>query len=122
LDLRTPVPDPEQGLTEKYEGKEVVFTGNLHSAGRDAGTNQAWYKLAVQAIQEQSKPSAKPKMQTLLVTVHFAAKERRLPTRQASYTVQGTGTITVDGSLIIRNARTVSIGPKQTAARTTGSP
>jgi hypothetical protein len=112
MDLRAPVPDPEKGLTEKYDGKEVVFAGNLHSVGRDAGTKQTWYKLAVQAIQEQSKPRAKPKMQTVTVTVYFAAQERRLPTRQASYTVQGMGTIAVDGSLVIRSARTVSVGPK----------
>jgi hypothetical protein len=112
MDLRTPVPDPEKELTEKYAGKVVVFAGNLQSYGRDTNTNQRWYTLAVQAIQEQGKPSAKPKMQTVAVKVYFAGNERRLPTRPAYYTVQGTGEITVDGSLTIRNARIVSIGPK----------
>src|ERR1700740_3360767 len=65
MDLRTPVPDPEKELTEKYDGKTVVFAGNLHSAGREVNGNQRWFKLAVQAIQEQSKPTAKPKMQTV---------------------------------------------------------
>jgi len=116
MDLRTPVPDPEKELTEKYDGKVVVFAGNLHSAGQDAGTKQRWYKLAVQAIQEQSKLTVKPKTQSVVVKVYFASNERRLPTRPASYTVQGTGEITVDGSLIIRNARTVSIGPKKPAS------
>jgi hypothetical protein len=115
MDLRAPVPDPEKGVTEKYDGKEVVFTGTLQSVGRDGDTKQAWYKLGVQAIQVQSSASAKPKMQTVTVTVYFAPNERRLPTRQASYAVQGMGAIMVDGSLIIRNARTVSVGPKQPA-------
>jgi hypothetical protein len=113
MDLRAPVPDPEKELTEKYDGKIVVFSGNLHSAGRDASTNQPWYKLAVQTVQEQTNPKAKPKMQTVIVKIFFAGNERRLPARQAYYTVQGRGEITVDGSLVIRNARTVSIGPKR---------
>jgi hypothetical protein len=115
IDLRTPVPDPEKELTEKYDSKTVVFAGSLHSAGRDASSNQRWFKLAVQAIQEQSKPTAKPKMQTVVVKVYFAANERRLPTQQAYYTVQGMGEITVDGSLIIHNARTVSVAQKKPA-------
>ena len=113
IDLRAPVPDPEKELTEKYDGKVVVFSGNLHSAGRDASTNQPWYKLAVQTVQEQTNPKAKPKMQTVVVKVFFAGNERRLPTRPAYYTVQGSGEITIDGSLIVHNARTVSIGPKK---------
>lgn len=113
MDLRTPVPDPEKELTEKYDGKIVMFSGDSHGTGQDASTKQRWYKLAVQAIQEQGSPAAKPKMQTVIVKVYFAANERRLPTQPANYTVQGTGEITVDGSLIIRNARTVSIGPKK---------
>jgi hypothetical protein len=114
-DLRTPVPDPEKELTEKYDSKLVLFSGNLHSAGRDAGTNQPWYKLAVQAMQEQTDPKAKPKTQTVVVKIFFAGNERRLPTRPAYYTVQGRGEITADGSLIIRNARTVSIAHKKSA-------
>src|SRR5438034_609517 len=93
MDLRTPIPDPEKELTEKYDGKAVLFSGNLHNAGRDVNTNQRWYELAVQAIQEQSNPSAKPKMQTVVVKVYFAGNERHLPARPASYTVQGTGEI-----------------------------
>jgi hypothetical protein len=112
-DLRAPVPDPEKELTEKYDGKVVVFSGNLHSAGRDASTNQPWYKLAVPTMQEQSSPKAKPKTQTVIVKIFFAGNERRLPTRPATYTVQGKGEITADGSLIIRNARTVSIAHKK---------
>src|SRR5260370_32235199 len=69
MDLRAPVPDPEKGLTEKYDGKAVVFSGNLHVAGQDASTKQRWYKLTVQAIQEQSSPTAKPKMQAVIVKV-----------------------------------------------------
>lgn len=117
LDLRTPVPDPEKELSDKYDGKIVVFSGNLNSSGRDANSNERWYNLAVQVIQEQSKPAAKPKLQTVVVKVYMAPQERRLPTRPASYTVQGTGEITVQGSLIIRNARIVSIGPKKSANR-----
>ena len=117
MDLRTPVPDPEKELTEKYDGKTVVFSGKLHSSGRDANSKERWYQLAVQAIQEQSKPAAKPKMQTVIVKVYLAPRERRSPTRPGSYTVQGTGEITVTGSLIIRNARIVSSSPKRTANR-----
>src|SRR5207244_6713699 len=67
MDLRTPIPDPEKGLTEKYDGKAVVFSGNLQGAGQDPTTKQRWYKLAVQAIEEQNSPTAKPKMQTVTV-------------------------------------------------------
>ena len=117
LDLRTPVPDPEKELTEKYDGKAVVFSGNLHTTGRDASSNHRWYTLAVQAIEEQSKPAAKPRMQTVTVKVYFAPQERRLPTRPTSYTVQGIGEITVEGALVIHNARIVSVGPKHNANR-----
>ena len=116
MDLRAPVPDPEKGLTEKYDGKAVVFSGNLHSGGQDASTKQRWYKLTVQAIQEQSSPTAKPKMQAVIVQVYFAGSERNLPTRPSYYTVEGIGEIAVDGSLIIRNARTVSVSPKKPAS------
>jgi hypothetical protein len=117
MDLRTPVPDPEKELTEKYDGRTVVFSGNLHSNGRDASSNQRWYNLAVQVIQEQSKPAAKPKLQLVTVNVYFAPQERRLPTRPASYTVQGTGEITVNGSLIIHHAKIVSVSPGKTASK-----
>src|SRR5690348_771696 len=80
-DLRMPVPDPEKELTEKYDGKLVIFSGNLHSAGREASTMQPWYKLAVQTPHEQTNPRAKPKTQTVIVKVFFAGTERRLPTR-----------------------------------------
>jgi hypothetical protein len=116
MDLRAPVPDPEKGLTEKYDGKVVVFSGNLHSAGQDASTKQRWYRLTVQAIQEQSSPTAKPKMQAVIVKVHFAGSERNLPTRPSYYTVEGVGEIAVDGSLTIHNARTVSVSPKKPAS------
>src|SRR5262249_39622626 len=114
-DLRTPVPDPELGLTDKYDGRQVVFTGTLQATGQDTGTKQRWYQLAIPAVQFQSSPWAKPKTQTVVVTVYFAPGERRLPARTASYTVQGTGEITVDGALVIRAARTVSVGPQKAA-------
>src|SRR5207245_6202463 len=113
MDLRTPVPDPEKELTQKYDGKTVVFSGIPHGAGQDASTKQRWYKLAVQAIQEQSGPAAKPKMQTVIVKVYFAGTARNLPTRPTTYTVEGTVEIGVDGSLEIRNARTVSVSQKK---------
>ncbi|HLJ91940.1 MAG TPA: hypothetical protein VKU02_01975 [Gemmataceae bacterium] len=113
MDLRTPVPDPEQGLTEKYDGKIVVFAGNLYGTGQDPSTKQRWYKLAVQVAREQSSPAAKPKMQTVVVNVYFAGTERNLPTRPAYYTVQGKGEIRVDGSLVIHDARTVSVHQKK---------
>jgi hypothetical protein len=116
MDLRAPVPDPEKELFEKYDGKLVVFTGNLQSAGRDATSNQRWYTLAVPVIQEQKRGS-KPRMQTVAVKVYFASNERRLPTRPAHYTIEGIGEITVDGSLIIRNARTVSVVANSSATK-----
>jgi hypothetical protein len=115
MDLRTPVPDPEKELTQKYDGKVVVFSGTLHSTGQDASTKQRWYKLGIPAILEQDGPAAKPKMQTVIVKVYFAGKERNLPTRPAYYTVEGTGEIMVDGALQIHNARTVSVSQKKPA-------
>ena len=36
LDLRTPIPEPEAGLTEKYDGKLVRYTGQVTASGQDA--------------------------------------------------------------------------------------
>src|SRR5262249_1919635 len=76
---------------------------------------QRWYTLAIPVIQEQSSPLAKPKMQTVVVKVYFAGNERNLPTRPAYYSVEGVGEITVDGSLLIRNAKTLSVSQKKPA-------
>ena len=95
---------------------QVGGVQRIQGAGQDPTTKQRWYKLAVQAIQEQNSPTAKPKMQTVTVKVYFAGNERNLPTRPGYYTVAGMGEIMVDGSLQIRNARTVSVSPKKPEA------
>src|SRR5258708_30607675 len=50
LDLRKPIPDPGAGLTEKYDGKLVRFTGHVKASGKDARTKTYWYDLQTEIV------------------------------------------------------------------------
>ena len=119
LDLRQPVPNPEAGLTEKYDGKSVRFTGQLQGSGQDAKTKAAWYNLQVEVpkvatkakTDAKAKKAAKEAKDVVTVKVYFQKPDQRLraSATRPSLTVVGKGEITTDGSLIIRNAEVVNL-------------
>jgi hypothetical protein len=123
-DLRQPVADPEKGLTEKYDGKQVRFTGQVQGSGQDAGTRATWYNLQVELPRvaqnakktANAKKGAKEAMDLVVVKVYLQQPDKRLraaPAR-AGVTVVGKGQITPDGSLIIRDAEVMKLdNPKR---------
>jgi hypothetical protein len=107
LDLRQPVPDPERELTQKYDGKTVRFTGVLQSFGTENDKKTHWYDLAVDTAKRKDKATAKKETgQVVVVRVYFRTDEKRLRSLQTkpALTVEGTGSIMQDGSLVIRGA------------------
>jgi hypothetical protein len=115
MDLRKPVPDPQAGLTEKYDGKLVRFTGLLQSWGKE--NQQNWYELKVEVPKPSTvvnrKKETKPRgTDVVVVRVYFQAKEQPIASQKVgvALTVAGKGEITTDGSLIIRKAAVVDIG------------
>jgi hypothetical protein len=115
LDLRQPVPDPEKGLTEKYDGKTVRHVGELTRWGQDNQTKTYWYELQTVIAkpkpvgQAKQDPKAKPDIVT--VKVYFADDEKQLRAKNARFKVkvEGKGEITADGSLVIQKARLVDM-------------
>jgi len=111
MDLRQPVPNPERELTEKYDGKQVRYTGQLHAVVQDKKTKAYSYELQtpVRSAKQQDKakkdPKAKPDVVTVTVFLQKDDKRLQNPKAQFKLTVVGKGEIGVDGSLIIRNAQ-----------------
>jgi len=109
MDLRQPVPNPERELTEKYDGKQVRFTGRLHDVVTEKKTKTNAYHLQkeVKSASTTAKKGAKPKPEVVTVTVYFQKDDKRLldSKSKVNLTVEGKGEITADGSLIIRGAR-----------------
>lgn len=112
MDLRQPVPNPEKELSEKYDGKQVRFTGHLHAVNTDKKTKTTSYQLQKEVRSAATpakgqKKDAKAKPEVVTVTVYLQAEDKRLqdPKSKINVTVEGKGEITADGSLIIRNAR-----------------
>jgi hypothetical protein len=109
MDLRQPVPNPERELTEKYDGKQVRFTGQLHDVQADKKTKTTAYHLQkeVKSASTTAKKGTKAKPDVVTVTVYFQKEDKRLldPKSKTNLTVEGKGEVTSDGSLIIRNAR-----------------
>jgi hypothetical protein len=116
MDLRQPVPDPQAGLTEKYDGKLVRFTGSLQKWGQDS--KSYWYELRT----ELPKPSGvgkankdaknKNAKDVVVVRLYLETKDKGVAAPKAGLplTVEGTGEITTDGSLNIRKGHVVDIG------------
>jgi hypothetical protein len=116
LDLRKPIPDPEAGLTEKYDGKLVRFTGQVAASGQDSKTNTHWYDLQTTIVHRAGvvngkKPAAAQKAQptvkeVVVVRAYFAtAQKLRVQPAGDPVLVEGRGEISlVDGTLSIRKA------------------
>jgi hypothetical protein len=109
LDLRKPVPDPELGLTEKYDGKVVRFTGVLHRVTIDKKTRKYRYELRYVIVNQarvKGQKATKATAETIAVPVTFLKDQKLLRTakRGIVLTVQGTGSVMVDGTLVISDA------------------
>ena len=121
LDLRPPIPEPRVGLTEKYDGKRVRFTGHVQTSGKDTRTRTYWYELQIEIIHpagvvtatkgvpasSQRKKKENTVNETVVVRVYFeTAQEKLRPQKTApEVTVEGKGEISlVDGALTIRQA------------------
>src|SRR5262245_14797588 len=84
-DLRKPIPDPEQGLTEKYDGKVVRFTGALRRWSLDKKAKKYTYELHydfVKAIRVKGKSAPPVKEETIIVPVTFQQDLKQLRARQ----------------------------------------
>jgi hypothetical protein len=119
LDLRAPIPDPGAGLTEKYDGKVVRFTGRVKTAGQDAKTKTYWYDFQTEIVHPTgvvngkkgattpAKGAQQKVKEVVVVRAYFAAAQPNLKPQDAGdpVTVEGRGEISlVDGSLSIRQA------------------
>ena len=115
MDLRQPVPNPERELTEKYDSKQVRFTGRLHAVVPDKKTKTTAYQLQKEVKSATAKgnktasgqKNAKAKPDVVTVTVYLQKEDKRLQDSKSKIdlTVEGKAEITSDGSLIIRGAR-----------------
>jgi hypothetical protein len=119
LDLRKPVPDPEGALTEKYDGKLVRFTGVVRRVTADPKTRQARYELQHQIVSGTGKRAVVK--ETIVVAVTFAKAERALRAdlspRAPAVTVEGKGSVMVDGSLVITEATIVPEAKRPSSGR-----
>jgi hypothetical protein len=115
-DLRQPVPDPELGLTDKYDGKVVRFSGVVRSSTLDKKANEHHSELhydIVDHVKIKGKDTVVGK-ESIVVAVTFQteekalhllfAKEQRLKGPGIRLTVQGKASVMVDGTLAITEA------------------
>jgi hypothetical protein len=118
-DLVPPVPDPELGLTDKYDGKVVRFTGALRSLSVDKKTKEYQAEMVFEIV-HRAKVKGKVTVvgkDEVVVAVTFQnpektlllrfEKEQRAKGPPIQLTVQGKGSVTTDGSLVITDAVTV---------------
>jgi hypothetical protein len=108
-DLRKPIPDPEQGLTEKYDGKVVRFTGVARRWSLDKTAGKVTFELhhdIVKIVKAKGKKPAAVREETIVVPVTFQGDERQLRARKAGFsiTVEGKASVMTDGTLIITDA------------------
>jgi hypothetical protein len=132
-EFRQPIPDPGQGLTGKYDGQTVRFSGVARRFSIDKRTRQVSYEVQYDILQP-AKPQPAPKVvpgsrpvpgkkpamvvaETIVVAVSFRTDPRNLQKDvKASkggvpLTVEGTGHIQPDGSLTITDAVVVTNRP-----------
>jgi hypothetical protein len=120
LDLRTPIPEPEAGLTEKYDGKLVRYTGQVTASGQDARTKAYWYDLQTVLTYKAgvagkkgtaSQGTQRTVTQVVVVRAYFQTAQANLRAgTPGNVTVEGRGEIgIVDGSLTIRNAAVLDL-------------
>jgi hypothetical protein len=115
-DLRQPVPDPEQGLTTKYDGQLVRFTGVVRRSAIDQKRDEHSADLEFDIVQRLKIKGKDTVVGTdkIVVMVTFKKvektlhqlfeKEQRQKGPGIHFTVQGKGSITTDGSLVITDA------------------
>jgi hypothetical protein len=116
VDLVQPVPDPELGLTNKYDGKVVRFTGVLRSLTVDKKTKEYQAELVFEIV-HRAKVKGKVTVvgkDEVVVAVTFQnpekalllrfEKEQRMKGPPIQLTVQGKGSVTSDGMLVITDA------------------
>lgn len=107
-DLRQPVPDPEQGLTERYDGKLVRFTGAARRWSLDKNTKRPTFELhhdIVKVVAAKGKKVA-VREETVVVPVTLQTDDRQLRAKKAGFllTVEGKGVVMTDGTLLITDA------------------
>lgn len=116
-DLRMPVPDPEQGLTEKYDGKVVRFTAVVRRSTLDKKTKKYHYELHYDITHKtpaKGDKRAATTKETIVVPVTFAKEEKELQKElekrprgkdsEVTITVEGKGSVLTDGTLLISDA------------------
>src|SRR5262245_17084179 len=108
-DLRKPIPDPEQGLTEKYDDKVVRFSGAVRRWTLDGKAKKYTYEMhfdIIKVVVAKGKKSQAVREDTIIVPVTFREDDPRLRAKKPGYplTVQGRGTVLVDGTLMITDA------------------
>jgi hypothetical protein len=107
-DLRKPVPDPEQGLTQKYDGQVVRFTGQLQRVTLNRKSKKYSYEMHYVIVHRLRVKGKAPRVtkETIVVPVTFLKDEKQLRARNRGFTltVQGKGSIMVDGTLVISDA------------------
>jgi hypothetical protein len=121
LDLRTPIPEPEAGLTEKYDSKLVRFTGQVSASGQDARAKAYWYDLQTMLTYKAGvvagtkgtagKGTQRTVTQVVVVRAYFQSAQTNLRAgTPGNVTVEGRGEISIlDGSLTIRNATVLDL-------------
>jgi hypothetical protein len=116
LDFRQPIPDPEQGLFEKYDGKPVIFSGVVARSTIDKKAAQHRAELhfhIVKRVKVMGKETTETEKIAVAVTFRnvettlqqLFEKEQRAKGPGVHLTVQGVGHILLpDGSLTITDA------------------
>jgi hypothetical protein len=116
MDFRQPIPDPEQGLFEKYDGKLVIFSGVVARSTIDkkAAKHRAElhfhivkkFKVKGQEVTETEKIAVGVTFRNEETTLQqLFEKEQRARGPGVHLTVQGIGHIMLpDGSLSITDA------------------
>jgi hypothetical protein len=116
MDLVPPVPDPELGLFQKYDGQVVVFTGAEHKSSVDKKTKKHSVELVYEIVHQVNVKGKKPVVtgkDTVVVTVNFlkGTKGAQGIKPGTVLTVEGVGSIGTDGSLTINDAVIVTDNP-----------
>ena len=122
MDLRQPVPNPELGLTGKYDGKVVLFTGVPHVLVNKK-TNKVSFELHHDIVEKVLVKGKQPRMvvkETIVVPVAFLndekdllkdlERQRRARKPALPITVKGTGSVTgetlfITGAVIVPDGR-----------------
>jgi hypothetical protein len=116
-DFRQPIPDPELGLTDKYDGKVVRFSGVVRKSAIDKKANEHAAELQfdiVDRLKVKGKDTVVGK-ETIVISVTFLnpelalqqlfEKEQRAKGPGVHVTVQGKGSILLpEGTLVITDA------------------